>query len=75
MTVITDKCGDCGEEIHVELNRFDCCRKDGKRPHYPDEKLPDGVDPKKYSMNNSTTFRCRKCHAFISNTAPAAEFD
>lgn len=72
--VIIDKCK-CGEEVHIELNRFDCSRVDGKRPFYPNEELPSGLDPKKYSMNNSTSFRCRNCGAWLGHSVKSASFD
>ena len=73
-TIVIQTACRCGETISVELNRFDCTRKDGKRPFYPDAELPHELDPNKYSMDNSTTFRCRKCGEWIADTCKEAAF-
>ncbi len=72
--VVRDQCS-CGEPISVEL---DCPRRtirtDKKRPFYPDEGLPDGLDPQKYSEHGSSVFRCRKCGEPVGETVPAAKY-
>jgi DNA-binding phage protein len=72
--VVRDQCS-CGEPISVEL---DCPRRtirtDKKRPFYPDEGLPDGLDPQNYSEHGSSTFRCRKCGEPVGETVPAAKY-
>lgn len=72
--VVRDQCS-CGEPISVEL---DCPRRtirtDKKRPFYPDEGLPDGLDPHNYSEHGSSVFRCRKCGEPVDETVPAAKY-
>lgn len=72
--VVRDRCS-CGEPISVEL---DCPRRtirtDKKRPFYPDEGLPDGLDPQNYSEHGSSVFRCRKCGEPVGETVPAAKY-
>ncbi|MFM4963217.1 hypothetical protein ACEUBT_05600 [Aeromonas bivalvium] len=72
--VVRDQCS-CGEPISVELN---CPRRtirtDKKRPFYPDEGLPDGLDPQNYSEHGSSVFRCRKCGEPVSETVLAAKY-
>lgn len=72
--VVRDQCS-CGEPISVEL---DCPRRtirtDKKRPFYPDEGLPDGLDPQNYSEHGSSVFRCRKCGEPVDETVPAAKY-
>lgn len=72
--VVRDQCS-CGDPISVEL---DCPRRtsrtDKKRPFYPDEGLPDGLDPQNYSVNGSSVFRCRKCGEPVCETVPAAKY-
>ncbi|MFQ2555940.1 hypothetical protein ACK303_13025 [Aeromonas caviae] len=72
--VVRDQCS-CGEPISVELN---CPRRtirtDKKRPFYPDEGLPDGLDPQNYSEHGSSVFRCRKCGEPVGETVPAAKY-
>lgn len=72
--VVRDQCS-CGEPISVEL---DCPRRtirtDKKRPFYPDEGLPEGLDPQNYSEHGSSTFRCRKCGEPVGETVPAAKY-
>ena len=72
--VVRDQCS-CGEPISVEL---DCPRRtirtDKKRPFYPDEGLPDGLDPQNYSEHGSSVFRCRKCGEPVGETVPAAKY-
>lgn len=72
--VVRDQCS-CGEPISVEL---DCPRRtsrtDKKRPFYPDEGLPDGLDPQNYSEHGSSVFRCRKCGEPVCETVPAATY-
>lgn len=73
--VVRDQCS-CGEPISVEL---DCPRRtirtDKKRPFYPDEGLPDGLDPQNYSEHGSSVFRCRKCGEPVDETVPAAKYE
>ncbi|WP_429169153.1 hypothetical protein [Aeromonas rivipollensis] len=73
--VVRDQCS-CGEPISVEL---DCprhtSRTDGKRPFYPDEVLPEGLDPQCYSEHGSSVFRCRKCGEPVGDTVPAARYE
>lgn len=71
--IIKTSC-ECGEPISIEYNRFDCTRKDGKRPFYHDAKLPESLDPSKYSMDNATRFRCRKCEGYLPKTCKQAAF-
>lgn len=72
--VVRDQCS-CGEPISVEL---DCPRRtirtDKKRPFYPDEGLPDGLDPQNYSEHGSSVFRCRKCGEPVDETVPSAKY-
>ena len=72
--VVRDQCS-CGEPISVEL---DCPRRtirtDKKRPFYPDEGLPDGLDSQNYSEHGSSVFRCRKCGEPVGETVPAAKY-
>jgi hypothetical protein len=72
--VVRDRCS-CGEPISVELN---CPRRtirtDKKRPFYPDEGLPDGLDPQNYSEHGSSVFRCRKCGKPVDETVPSARY-
>ncbi|MCZ0752532.1 hypothetical protein [Aeromonas enteropelogenes] len=72
--VVHDQCS-CGEPISVEL---DCPRRtirtDKKRPFYPGEGLPDGLDPQNYSEHGSSVFRCRKCGEPVDETVPAAKY-
>jgi hypothetical protein len=53
----------CGEPILIETGRHDLCRRDGKRPHYPE------------SSSRTTVFRCRSCHGWLGDTCSAAAFD
>ena len=53
----------CGEPVLIETGRFDLCRRDGKRPHYPD------------SDRRTTVFRCRGCGGWLGDTCPDAAFD
>lgn len=75
MEQIIETACSCGEPISVELNNKGGCRKDGKRPFYPDASLPEGVDPERYSMSNSTRFRCRACSGWLGDTVPEAALD
>ena len=59
--IIQSKC-QCGEPVLVEIDAY-TCRRDRKRPHYPD------------SPANCTVFRCRGCGGFISDTCKDAEFE
>ena len=72
--VVRDQCN-CGEPISVELG---CPRRtiraDKKRPFYPDEGLPEGLDPQRYSEHGSSVFRCRKCGEPVGETVPAAKY-
>lgn len=74
MGIVTDKCV-CGEGISVEL---DCQRRvsrtDKKRPFYPDQELPEGLDPTKYSKHSISVFRCRGCGEPVDETVPAAQY-
>ncbi|HDN9019635.1 TPA: hypothetical protein P2I16_001634 [Aeromonas salmonicida] len=73
--VVRDQCS-CGEPISVELN---CPRRtsrtDKKRPFYPDQGLPEGLDPQRYSEHGSSVFRCRKCGEPVDETVPAAKYE
>ncbi|HDO0974801.1 hypothetical protein V8Z86_07920 [Aeromonas salmonicida subsp. salmonicida] len=73
--VVRDQCC-CGEPISVELN---CPRRtsrtDKKRPFYPDQGLPEGLDPQRYSEHGSSVFRCRKCGEPVDETVPAAKYE
>ncbi|MDM5134013.1 ead/Ea22-like family protein [Aeromonas salmonicida] len=73
--VVRDQCS-CGEPISVELN---CPRRtirtDKKRPFYPDEGLPDELDPQNYSEHGTSVFRCRKCGEPVDETVPAAKYE
>lgn len=72
--IIEDVCT-CGEPISVEIGCAQrIARTDGKRPFYPDHKLPDGLDPTKYSVDGITVFRCRKCGECVDETVPSAAF-
>ncbi len=72
--VVRDRCR-CGEPISVELNcSHRVFRADKKRPFYPDEDLPEGLDPKKYSKHGISVFRCRKCGEPVDETVPAAKY-
>ena len=71
-TIVIQTACRCGDPISVELNRFDCTRRDGKRPFYPDAKLPEELDPDKYSMDNATRFRCRNCEGYLADTCKEA---
>ncbi len=68
--IIKDECS-CGEKISVEIDSPSASRTDGKRPFYPDEKLPCGLDPKKYSVS---VFRCRNCLSPVGETVPSAKY-
>lgn len=72
--VVRDQCS-CGEPISVEL---DCPRRtsrtDKKRPFYPDQALPEGLDPQRYSEHGSSVFRCRNCGEPVGETVPAAKY-
>lgn len=72
--IIEDVCT-CGEPISVEIG---CHRRtlmtDGKRPFYPDEKLPEGLDPERYDVDGMSVFRCRKCGECVDETVPSAAF-
>ena len=73
--IIKDSCA-CGQKINVELNcKPRCSRKDNKRPHYPDEELPAGLDPNKYSRHSMSAFRCRKCSQPVNETVPSAKYN
>ncbi len=73
--IIEDICA-CGKKINVELNcKPRCSRKDKKRPHYPDEELPAGLDPNKYSRHSMSVFRCRNCSQPVSETVPSAKYN
>lgn len=73
--LIQDNCA-CGEKINVEVNcKRRCSRTDKKRPHYPDEELPAGLDPNKYSKHSMSAFRCRKCSQPVSETVPSAKYN
>lgn len=73
--VVRDQCN-CGEPISVELNcPRSTIRTDKKRPFYPDEGLPDGLDPQNYSEHGSSVFRCRKCSEPVDETVPAAKYE
>jgi hypothetical protein len=61
--VIESECW-CGEKISVEINSQYSPRADKKRPFYSD-----------CSAENSTSFRCRKCFAWLGDSCPAASFD
>lgn len=67
--VVRDQCS-CGE--------LDCPRRtirtDKKRPFYPDDGLPDGLDPQNYSEHGSSVFRCRKCGEPVDETVPSAKY-
>lgn len=73
--VVRDQCR-CGEPISVELN---CPRRtsrtDKKRPFYPDQGLPEGLDPQRYSEHGSSVFRCRKCGEPVSETVQSAKYE
>ncbi|GIB16361.1 hypothetical protein VCSRO90_2702 [Vibrio cholerae] len=73
--IIEDVCI-CGEPISVEIG---CTRRvartDGKRPFYPDRKLPDGLAPTKYNVDAMSVFRCRKCGECVDETVPSAAFE
>lgn len=49
-------------------------RTDKKRPFYPDEGLPDELDPQSYSEHGTSVFRCRKCGEPVDETVPAAKY-
>lgn len=72
--VVRDRCS-CGEPISVELN---CPRRtsrtDKKRPFYPGQGLPEGLDPQRYSEHGSNVFRCRKCGKLVDETVPSAKY-
>lgn len=53
----------CGEPVLIETGRYDLCRRDGKRPHYPE------------SCDRTTVFRCRACSGWLGDTCPDAAFD
>lgn len=72
--IIEDKCT-CGEPILVEVNTKRGSRTDGKRPHYHDSALPDGIDLTKYSAADITVLRCRRCGESVGETVPAAAYD
>lgn len=73
--IIKDSCA-CGKKINVELNcKPRCSRKDKKRPHYPDEELPAGLDPNKFSRQSMSVFRCRNCSQPVSETVPSAKYN
>jgi hypothetical protein len=75
MEVVEDMCS-CGEKISVQINCTQrVSRTDKKRPFYPDAKLPDAVDPEKYSIENVSVFRCRKCRQPVSESVPAASYE
>ncbi len=73
--VVRDQCS-CGEPISVELN---CPRRtsrtDRKRPFYPDQGLPEGLDPQRYSEHGSSVFCCRKCGEPVSETVQSAKYE
>lgn len=73
--VVRDRCS-CGEPISVELN---CPRRtsrtDKKRPSYPGQGLPEGLDPQRYSEHGSSVFRCRKCGDPVDETVPSAKYE
>lgn len=73
--VVRDQCS-CGEPISVELN---CPRRtsrtDKKRPFYPDQGLPEGLDPQRYSEHGSSVFSCRKCGEPVSETVQSAKYE
>jgi len=62
--IIKTKCA-CGEPISIELmaDKSRTCRKDLKRPFYPDDDY----------QNATTVFRCRQCRKPITETVPEAE--
>ena len=74
MDVIEDKCT-CGEKISVEINNKRTTRSDGKRAFYPDQRLPESLDPTKYNVNSISVFRCRKCWDPVDETVNAAKFE
>ena len=49
-------------------------RTDKKRPFYPDEGLPDGLDPQNYSEHGSSVVRCRECGELVGEAVPAAKY-
>lgn len=55
----------CGEAISVDIDVADTCRKDGKRPHYPDDV---------YGYV-ATQFRCRACGGWLGDTCKEAVFN
>ncbi|MGY3959488.1 hypothetical protein [Aeromonas popoffii] len=73
--VVRDRCS-CGEPISVELN---CPRRtsrtDKKRPFYPGQGLPEGLDPQRYSEHGSSVFRCHKCGEPVDKTVPSAKYE
>lgn len=76
MEIIQGTCR-CGEAISIELNADKdlCGRTDRKRPFYPDENAqPFKVGHITYTQDGVTTFRCRKCDGWISDTVPEASW-
>ena len=73
--VVRDQCS-CGEPISIELNcPLRTSRTDKKRPFYPDQGLPEGLDPQRYSEHGSSVFRCRKCGEPVSETVQSAKYE
>lgn len=75
MSVIIEDACICGEKINVEIGcEQRVSRTDKKRPFYPDQCLPDGLDPEKYRIDGITVFRCRGCGKPVDETVPSAGF-
>lgn len=73
MPEVIDSACVCGEKINIEINSPHASRKDGKRPHYPDEK-DEAYCGKTYLASHTTVFRCRSCEEWVGDSVPGAEF-
>ncbi|WP_413499221.1 hypothetical protein [Buttiauxella gaviniae] len=78
--IIKSQCS-CGEPISIEIGADPkSCRKDGKRPFYPDETNAEqlagtGVNIDDYPDHLVTSFSCRKCGGWLADTVPGAHFE
>ncbi len=64
-----------GKQQNKPVTITETIRTDKKRPFYPDEGLPDGLDPQNYSEHGSSVFLCRKCGEPVDETVPAAKYE
>lgn len=73
MPMVVESACVCGEKINIETDCPHASRKDGKRPHYPDDK-DEVYGGKAYPASHITVFRCRACSEWVGDSVPGAEF-